>query len=652
MQLEFWRNKFIYCDASPRHRSPLGAQPAGTRVHLFLGCPEAVSALSLLPVYGDAPGAAIPLTRCPGGFQLDWDTPPQPQVIFFRFQAETPDGTLFLGLGAQGVFWADITDTPTGLEAFQLTLYAPDFTAPDWFSGGVLYQIFPDRFALGNPETVAAGLAYHRAMGREMELHADWEEPVKWRGENGADYYPNDFYGGTLDAIRQKLPYLHDLGVTALYLNPIFESDSNHRYNTADYRRVDPILGSEADLRRLCREAAALDIRILLDGVFSHTGADSRYFNQKGCYPAPGAWQSQSSPYFSWYDFQDWPTVYKSWWGFASLPEVRETDPSWLEEIVTGENSVVKSWLRAGVSGYRLDVADELPDETLAALRRAVREEKPDALLLGEVWEDPTTKCSYAHRRRYALGESLDSVMNYPLRRGVLDFLLGKSDSRVLLRLLLRQRLHYPPPLYRSLMHLLSSHDVDRALTVLSTRMEGQNMSWEQRASFFVSPEQTQRGRAAMQLATALLWALPGMPCIYYGEEAGMQGFGDPFVRQSMDWHAAFLQEHYARLGQLRRTFSALRRGDAAFAAPEENSLFVLRYDPADNAAVLAVIARADSCGVLDLAEFVGGTLPPGKNFLAQPLFHPEEDRLVITDGLLRFSLPAGTFAYYQLQAL
>lgn len=169
MQLEFWRNKFIYCDASPRHRSPLGAQPAGTRVHLFLRCPEAVSALSLLPVYGDAPGAAIPLTRCPGGFQLDWDTPPQPQVIFFRFQAETPDGTLFLGLGAQGVFWADITDTPTGLEAFQLTLYAPDFTAPDWFSGGVLYQIFPDRFAPGNPETVAAGLAYHRAMGREME---------------------------------------------------------------------------------------------------------------------------------------------------------------------------------------------------------------------------------------------------------------------------------------------------------------------------------------------------------------------------------------------------------------------------------------------------------------------------------------------------
>ena len=354
-------------------------------------------------------------------------------------------------------------------DRWQLSVIPADFTVPEAFRGRVMYQIFPDRFAFSNDGTAERGVAYHTALGQTPELHRSLEEPVRWQPRPfEQNYIPDDFYGGTLRGIEQKLPYLKELGISCLYLNPIVEARSNHRYDTSDYMRVDPILGTNEDFTHLCEMARQMGIRIMLDGVFSHTGADSIYFNRYNHYPVKGACQGADSPYYGWYEFRSFPNDYRSWWGFAELPEVEETNPGWQEMIVTGQDSAVRTWLRRGASGWRLDVADELPDAVLALIRRAAREEKPDAPILGEVWEDPVLKESYGSRRDYALGNSLDSVMNYPFRTAVLRFAHRWIDAYALRDFLRGQQMNYPKPLYYSLMNLLGSHDVDRLRSALA----------------------------------------------------------------------------------------------------------------------------------------------------------------------------------------
>ena len=237
-------------------------------------------------------------------------------------------------------------------------------------------------------------------------LHERWDE-TPLCGPNERGDYCEDFFGGDLAGITERLDYLASLHVTTLYLNPIFEAASNHRYDTADYETVDPLLGDEQDFRTLCTEAEKRGIRVMLDGVFNHTGAKSRYFNADGFYPAPGAAQGPISPYYSWYSFHPFPTDYDAWWGIKNLPAVNERNESYVNYIITGENSIVRRWLRAGASAWRLDVADELPDEFIFAIRAVMQQDFPDAYLLGEVWEDGTTKVAYSKRRRYLLGGGL-----------------------------------------------------------------------------------------------------------------------------------------------------------------------------------------------------------------------------------------------------
>ncbi|HML49623.1 MAG TPA: glycoside hydrolase family 13 protein, partial [Clostridia bacterium] len=269
-----------------------------------------------------------------------------------------------------------------------------------------------------------------------------------------------DFFGGTLSGIRAKLSYLKELGATALYLNPIFYARTNHRYDTNDYRRVDPWLGDEGDFARLCQEAEALGIRVLLDGVFSHTGADSEYFRQ--------AQRDQSAPTFGWYRFSHWPDRYESWWGFQTLPETNELDPGFLRFILTGNDAVIPHWLRAGAGGWRLDVADELPMPFLRMLRETAKCAKPDAALIGEVWEDASNKISYGELRSYCLGDTLDSVMNYPLRDALVAFLTGAIDANNTARRINALYEQYPKPFAHALMNLLGSHDRPRILNILA----------------------------------------------------------------------------------------------------------------------------------------------------------------------------------------
>lgn len=455
--------------------------------------------------------------------------------------------------------------------SFQITVYDKGSLTPAWLKNAVVYQIFPDRFHRGN-------VPWEQFSGKAGALlHSNWRdtpEYIKDAATGEVTHY--DFFGGTLEGIREKLEYLAELGINCIYLNPVFESRSNHHYDTGDYKKIDPFLGTEEDFTRLCREAKDKGIRILLDGVFSHTGDDSLYFNRQGNYPGQGAFQSPESPYFSWYRFAEYPQEYACWWGDKSLPEVQETEPSYLDYMVRDKDSVLKHWLNAGISGWRLDVADELPEEFLRAFYRELKCEDPEAVVLGEVWEDASHKISYGRQRAYLCGGKLDGVMNYVLRQLMLDFVLFRADAAAVNQRYLAQAENYPPENMYAMLNLLGSHDVERILTVLKEGIPEKPVKKPAEGKQLQQKDETAEGseaRAAAQRDTAarkrlqLLWTwqmtLPGVPSVYYGDEAGVTGGKDPDNRRTYPWgqEDRALQRYCRALICLRRHYAALRTG-------------------------------------------------------------------------------------------
>ena len=585
----------------PYYRNPVGAVTEGTRVQFSLKKLGGRAEKATLILTGDSLYREYPMAEIGDRFTVGIPMPDEACALWYYFQIETANGSHWLcadDCGYRGKLF--------GYEAggFRLTVYKKDFETPAWFRRSVMYQIFPDRFAFSQDGTAEKGIAYHKSLGQVPELHGSLEEPVRHTPRPfEQNYSPDDFYGGTLKGIEEKLPYLKRLGITVLYLNPIVEARSNHRYDTSDYLKVDPILGSNEDLSHLCQTAETMGIRIILDGVFSHTGADSRYFNRFGSYPDKGAWQGKDSPYYSWYDFRHYPNEYRCWWGFKDLPEVDETNPKWQNYVITGKDSVVKTWLRRGASGWRLDVADELPDEVLALIRKSAKAEKPEALVLGEVWEDAVIKESYGGRRNYALGYSLDSVMNYPLRKVILRFFHGWLDAYVLRDFLIEQQMNYPKPMYYSLMNLLGSHDVERLRSALASDSVIKDHSREEQIAMSFSAEALERSVEQEKLCAAIQFAIPGVPSIYYGDEQGMCGVGDPFNRQPFREDRQDLYEWYADLAARRNASTALSTGEAKFMAASGDVLLILRYIegqrdafglPAANEAWLIAVNRGD----------------------------------------------------------
>ena len=472
----------------------------------------------------------------------------------------------------------EITFSPQG--SFELVVYDKDFETPKKLWKSIMYQIFPDRFARGDFAQAMAGAEYHRNMGRNAIVHEDFCEEPNYLPLPGSEYYePCDYFLGDLAGIEQNLEYFQSLQVDMLYLNPVFEADSNHRYNTADYGKIDPILGTNEQFEQLTSKAQELGIDIILDGVFSHTGADSIYFNKKGNYPSKGAYQGQDSPYYSWYQFSNFPDEYRSWWGFDTLPEVNEMDAKWQDYIISGNDSIMKYWLGMGAAGYRLDVADELPDEVIELMRKAIKEQTPDSFLLGEVWEDATTKQAYGKHRTYALGRGLDSVMNYPLRNAIVDFLCFHSTSWDFKNFLLTQATNYPKPMYHVLMNLLSSHDIIRIRTALATQVNPQGMSREQQAKFMITQQQDNRGAMLQKLAVTLQFTLPGIPAIYYGDEVGMHGLLDPFNRKPFAVADEKMRDFYQQMARIRKSTDALSMGDIGVCSPTEDVIGILRSD-------------------------------------------------------------------------
>jgi glycosidase len=427
-------------------------------------------------------------------------------------------------------------------ESYQLLVYEEDFTTPSWFKGGVMYQIFPDRFAKVG----------ERPIGKGKILRKDWGGMPEFRPNEKGIVQNNDFFGGNLKGIASKLDYLSSLHVTTIYLNPVFESSSNHRYDTGNYKKIDSLLGDKADFENLVKEAKLRGIRIILDGVFNHTGDDSIYFNRYGTYDDVGAYQSKQSPYYNWFNFFHYPNEYECWWGIKTLPAVNESSEDYRNYIL-GEEGVVRYWLQTGIGGYRLDVADELPDPFLKELRTSVKSYDPEALIIGEVWEDASNKISYGVRRQYFWGGELDSVMNYPLKNAIIDYALsGKTACLVETVKMLMD--NYPKSVLDCLMNSLSTHDTARILTVLGGK---QVFTKEEMSRTFLSEEERQEGIEKVKISACLQYTMPGIPCVYYGDENGMEGYGDPFCRKCFDWE--HLNEDligfFAKLGEIRAKY-------------------------------------------------------------------------------------------------
>lgn len=566
-------------------RSPVGAVEEGEPIELSIASFGGVADASLC-VYGDDFSQELPMRRAGDMFTAQFIAP-SPTALFYKFKI---NGEHFLYPNDDGHTSRVCSDG----EGFRLTVYKRGFKTPEKFCRSIMYQVFPDRFGFSDDGTAQAGIEYHLRLGQTPEMHGSIAEPVKWQPRPGEkDYAPDDFYGGTLKGIAKKLPYLKALGVGTLYLNPIVEARSNHRYDTSNYETVDPILGSVGDYVNLCAEAEKLGIGVINDGVFSHTGADSIYFDRFGSYGGVGAHASKASPYFNWFDFRSFPDDYRCWWNFKDLPEVNEEDAGWQDYIIRAENSIVKLWLRCGASGWRLDVADELPDDVLALIRDAAKAEKPDCAIIGEVWEDAVLKVSYGHRRNYALGYALDSVMNYPFRAAAISFARGESDAFALRDFLLSQQHNYPKPMYMALMNLLSSHDVERLHSALGASESLKALDRARQAAFSLTAEQSKRADRLQMLCAVIQYCTPGVPCLYYGDEECLDGAGDPFNRAPFEPSGNGLHNFYAKLGEIRNSSEALMSGEVEFSAAGPDVLIIRRTAESD--CIICVINRGST---------------------------------------------------------
>ena len=586
-------------------KSPFGAVSCGTEVSFAVFCsPEEEIIGGELRIFEEFAGKnrTVPLHTDGGAFRCVYTAPNEPELAWYGFSLTRRSGGI-VDLGGRR----------------QLTVYDDRDHTPEWFGSGVSYQIFPDRFCRSRIPDPAG-------MVGERTVHENWQDTPDFLPDEQGEIRNRDFFGGDLPGITGKLDYLKGLGVTTVYLNPIFEAASNHRYNTADYLAIDPMLGKEEDFQTLCREAHKRGMRILLDGVFNHTGSVSRYFNADGSYPDVGAAQSAQSPYYNWYHFSRWPAEYDAWWGIKTLPAVEENHPDYREFIFGGRDSVVQHWLRCGADGWRLDVADELPDDFIAQLRCAMEEEKSDALLIGEVWEDGSNKIAYDRRRRYLLGSETHGLMNYPFRTAALQWLCGgdASDFRESMETL---RENYPPDAYYSAMNFLSTHDTPRILTLLGGEPVPEDKPG--RAAARLSPAGYELARRRLMVGAMLLYAFPGSPTVYYGDEAGVQGYEDPLNRRTYPWgqEDERLLAWYRKLGALRCSRPSLQQGGISYPLAAGGGLAVRRCCGSE-VTVAVMNAGAESLEVrLPWSGAIATDAMTGQQFLTE-------------GGVLRLSLP------------
>lgn len=517
--------------------------------------------------------------------------------------------------------------------SYQITVFSKDFKTPSWWKEGPVYHIFVDRFYKSDSYSPPIS-------DRVFYYHDNWSDnPLYLPHEGNAKYFPDDFFGGNLLGVLEKLNYIKSLGIRTIYLSPVFEAHSNHKYDTADYSKIDPSFGSNGIFKKLCTEAASIGIKVILDGVFSHTGDDSIYFNKYGRYSSVGAFQSQESPYFDWYTFEDYPDKYKCWWNVINMPTVNKDNPDF-REFVYGENGIAELWLKTGSSGWRLDVADELPMDFLEGFRKNVKAADQEALIIGEVWEDASNKVSYGSLRNYCYGNTLDSVMNYPLRTAILEFMSGKTSSAYTVEVLMCQMENYPTEFMNAAMNLLGSHDRARLRTVFSGAPDPDTLTRAEQSDYIPDKLKQEQSADLVMCATALMFTMPGVPYIYYGDEAGLTGMSDPFNRKTYPWgnENTELLEFFRFIGNFRNGNRVLINGKTSYLSFHDDVFGCLRTF--DDRNILTLINRSSS-----KHHIVHFNIPKTAELMN---IKTHENHTPVSDGTYTITLPPLTYKILQ----
>ena len=506
-------------------------------------------------------------------------------IYYYRFEMRNRDGVWYYGRGENGE-----SVCGENLPEWQLTVYKSSYKTPDFAKGNIIYHIFVDRF--------------NRADGvktkRKYRLHESFSESPEVVSADGK-YYADDFFGGNFNGIREKLDYLEELGVGIIYLSPIFKAYSNHRYDTGDYLKVDELLGTEDDFKRLLDAAHEKGMKIILDGVFNHSGADSLYFNKFGTYDSLGAYQSKSSPYYDWYYFKKFPDEYACWWGCDNVPDLNKSNKDY-RALVFGKNGVVEKWQKLGADGWRLDVVDELPIDFVNLLIKKIKSVNKDALVIGEVWEDASTKVSYGELRPYLLGDQLDGTMNYPFMNAIIAY-VRDGDEKFFKDTVQSILENYPKETVYCLMNSLGTHDTVRIINALSD-VRAHGWSKTHKLGYKLPDSEYEKAKKKLYLASVLQFTLPGIPSIFYGDEAGLQGFDDPINRRPYPWGSEDKEilAHYKKLGRIRRENRAVFSG--GFNMRDENGLVAYERASGDDEILIAVNAGADDTTLLINKEY------------------------------------------------
>ncbi|WP_374512391.1 alpha-amylase family glycosyl hydrolase [Niveibacterium sp.] len=567
-------------DAS--YKAPFGAVTSGTAVKLGFTAKPGVTAANLVIEKRAMEGnydklsytevTRVPLTKATEGDLERWAgsyTYPEIGVFGYYFEVTVGDKVFLYGNNKNPVYWTAekgsngiglIVNKPSdakSIRRYRQTVYKPDFAVPDWAQDAIYYYIFPERFRNGD-KTNDPNPKSDKYLNTAVEFHSNWlDKPYLPGSGDGSDAtYNNDFFGGDLAGIIEKLDYIASLGANTLYINPVFAAGSNHKYDTADYKNIDPHFGTNSDFVKLTSEAAKRGLRVILDTSLNHSGSDSIYFDKFSRYPTLGAFEggsiNSSSPYASWYSFStaDPAKPYDGWGGSLDMPNLNKNSLSFRDYAYGASDSVAKLWMDRGIAGWRMDVAPWVPDDFWREWRIAVKGKDANALTVAETWFDAS---------KFFLGDEFDTTMNYIFRDAILAYANGGNAKDVYENIEL-MRENYPQQVFFALMNLVSSHDVARALDQF-----GYTSSTQSAASIGAAKQK-------LRLATFVQMAYPGSPSIYYGDEVGVTGGADPYNRATYPWADVggtpdtTLLADFKSLTKMRQDNAVLRRG--SFGAP------------------------------------------------------------------------------------
>lgn len=559
----------LYNSWSPNHKIPFGAIELGEELKINVKAIEDINEIYLIIANDNGIIKEVNMNKCENNiFSIDNIYLDIEDIYFYYFKViKNVYGNI------QTKYYGKSNNSGNcqeyyneyDINKYQITV-SKKVNTPKWFEEGVLYHIFVDRFnktgKIHNPK-------------KNSFMYANWEDTPMYIKNSEGEIARWDFHGGNLKGIISKLNYLKSLGISIIYLSPIFEAQSNHKYDTGNYKAIDPMFGDEEIFKELIKEAKEKGMSIILDGVFSHTGDDSIYFNKYGNYDSLGAYQSKESKYSSWYNFKNYPNEYDCWWGVKSMPNVNENEESYMDYIIRDKDSVINKWMNYGVKGWRLDVVDELPNKFLDELRKETLKANNESILIGEVWEDASNKISYNERRKYLLGNQLNGVTGYVFKNIILDFLTYKINSSDVYNKFMTIKENYPKYAFKSNLNLLGTHDTPRILTELNEDKE------------------------LLNLAVAIQMTFEGVPYVYYGDEAGMTGGKDPDNRKTYPWknEDKELIAFYKKMIKDRNNNEVLSRGDTTFLNLENEDVFayIRHMENSQENEVLVIVNRSNN---------------------------------------------------------